>query len=128
MKITLKQWKQLERRIQDMQRAAKACEHEFLCMAIDHQRDGNVDESDFLAGWANRITAAIEELPVAYSFHCQSEWMGGDSSDPKSHVLKEPHATGNYHKRRFTTEEIAEAGAKCFGPCHWEYESEGGAK
>jgi len=124
MKITLKQWKDLERKVAALSRAMRECETEFLCLAIDHKRQENSEEMEFLAEWANVLTAAAETIPSPSSFHPQSEWVGGDSDNPQNHRLKEPHATGKYLKRYFTPEEIREAGGVCHGPCQWEFSSD----
>ncbi len=69
---------------------------------------------------SNEIHEIRQAAPTTYMYQPQSEWMGGNSDDPKNHKLREPNICPLPH-RKFTPEEIEEAGAVCLGPVQWVF-------
>lgn len=97
MKITLKQWQELAELRKAAAEALTAYDRRLLELAIEY--DGL--ERDLLLRLSTMVefVGGPEVSPV-------SEWMGGDSSDPKNYKLREPHICGLSSRRYFTDEEI----------------------
>jgi hypothetical protein len=103
MKITLKQWLELEAKVKAIGTAVSDLEMYLLDMLWKHQN--NATEAIFIKDFLERL----DSIPFLPDCHPQSEWTGGDSSDPKNYKLREPHAAGTLGRRYFTNEEMADA-------------------
>ena len=123
MKISLAEWKKIEAAVAGMRSAAELAESAMADIVFKHQKAGNADEVNLLLS----IELDMHEVRTKSfqgrlgAIHPQSEWMGGDTDNPRNHKLREPDCCG-YNGRYFTTEELAEAGAENHGPCHWTFD------
>lgn len=95
--LTLQEWQNLENLARNAQDALSALSHALAMSAMAHSEDQTLAET--LLAEANRVDPVQTCFRGSYWFHCQSEWTGGDSHDPKNHVLREPHVMGS---RRLT--------------------------
>lgn len=120
MKITLAQWKKIEAIVAKVKKDLHAASVEILQIAKDGGYKIGEPEYTMIYGFSWECEEAADALTPTASLHPQSEWMGGDSDDPKNHKLREPTICPLPH-RKFTPEEIAEAGAVCHGPVQWEF-------
>ena len=112
MKISLKEWRQI---CAARDAAAESLDklHMLLMELMWKYKEGDA-ECKLLNKWVMQL----RESSLPYDTHPQSEWTGGDSSNPANHKLREPNCVG-LRRRYFTAEEIAEAGVECLGPCDW---------
>lgn len=117
MKITLKEWRQIAQACEKLQAAKDHAARVIVDIALMHLRAGHTDESEMLLELETKLNNIVID---AASVQPQSEWMGGNSHDPKNHRLREPNRCP-MPRRHFTAEELAEVGAQCFGPCDWVY-------
>lgn len=116
MKVTLKQWLEINKSVDQVRDALKQANETVAKIVFEHHNAGNVEESILMM----KLWEQLHEVSLPSGINPQSEWIGGDSSDPKNHKLREPHIVGGCSsKRYFTDEEIAEAEAVCHGPCDW---------
>lgn len=118
MNISLKQWKEVHDAVTALKRTLETTESVIFTIASRFPTGS--PEFNLLFRLSNEIHQVRQDAPAAYPFCPQSEWMGGDSDDPKNHKLREPNCCPLPH-RKFTPEEIKEAGAVCHGPVQWEY-------
>jgi hypothetical protein len=122
VKISLAEWKKIEGSLKQLELSFESTKSIILDLATKYKGE----ESILLLNLFSEIIEARRTIiGLQYQVHPQSEWLGGCSHDPKAHVLKEPNCVG-YLKRRFTPEEVKEAGAECYGPCQWAFKTEGG--
>ena len=120
MKITLKQWLQINEVIQGIKDSVKVAEGQLTEIALQHYDDDNQVEASFLINLRNQFDNIIK-LPDTKP---QSEWTGGDSSDPANHKLREPNCVGGCSSRRyFTEDEMLEVEAVHHGPCDWSHKN-----
>lgn len=118
MKITLKQWLEISTSIKAAGEALNSATDLVTKMALDQHDAGNATEATLLM----EISQQLHDIMLPSGTNPQSEWTGGDSSDPKNHKLREPNIVGGCSsKRYFTEEEMIEAGAVNLGPCQWKY-------
>lgn len=120
MKITLKEWKEIERAMKLAATAIAAAENTVCDIAWAHRKKRNIPEYDLLNKLMVEIHEARDAMPNTAPVHPQSEWMGGDSNDSNNHKLREPNICP-LPRRKFSPEEIEEAGAVCLGPVQWEF-------
>jgi len=88
--LSLAQWESLERLAKD---AVKAVESFDVALLIA-SNSGDDETNAMLAAYSKRVHDAFLSLPASYLFHPQPEWVGGDSSDPKNTIIREPHVCG----------------------------------
>lgn len=100
-KITLDEWLELEHLAMEASRLLELLHSRAMLLACQHSCPSR--EFDILNKIAGRAAGAREELN-ATSCYVQSEWTGGDSSDPRNTTLCEPHAVGISHS--FNREEV----------------------
>lgn len=111
MKITLKEWLEINRKND----AAKAAIDDLERTLIDLMGKHDRPEVDLLVQLLNRV----DRMGLLSEIYPQSEWVGGDSGDPKNHKLREPNCCGLSNRRYFTEEEIDEVNMQCHGACDW---------
>lgn len=97
MKLTLAQWRELEALKTTAQKALDAFSTKALDLGL--ATDDKVTR-EYLVKLHNRTWEA-EQAFAACDVHVCSEWMGGDSSDPKNFKLREPQSTGLSNRRYF---------------------------
>jgi len=90
MKITLDEWVELEKLAREAKAALERLERATGDLSFEHHSKGNTAEFELLRKTHDRVFEANGTL-AASLFHVQSEWTGGDSSDPKNHTLREPN-------------------------------------
>lgn len=117
MDLSLVEWRLLYGDIRRARQRINDLGHTLLTLSSLHK--GPV-EQELLLPLIEICDQALEILPEASSYYPQSEWMGGDSDDPKNHKLREPNAVPA-PRRYFTDAELKEAGAECLGPVQWRY-------
>lgn len=83
-------WKLLEDSASKLDNAMNEFSFNLLMVAA------KLDDSDPLK---LKLIDQAEKLPDIgsnhpYFYHCQPEWTGGDSMDPKNFKLREPHVAG----------------------------------
>lgn len=121
MKISLKQWKQIETVFVNLRKAIEHADCEMFRLAKEHPLES--PEGELLIRLWTEIHDIRQEMRASYDLHPQSEWMGGCSDDPQNHKLREPNICP-LPRRKFTTEEIREAGAVCHGPAQWSFDGQ----
>lgn len=119
MEIRLKTWKTIERAVAQLTRSVHDFEIAILELTKLHPIGSK--EGEVLVELMRQATMMREAAPSAHMYHPQSEWLGGNSDDPGNHALREPNICP-LPRRRFTPDEIAEAGAVCHGPVQWTFE------
>ena len=86
--LSRSQWAELEKLADAFHTAKQALEVALLQAAKTAE---NKDDEVL----RDRLLAETDRNPLpSYFYHCQPEWTGGDSQNPKNHVLREPHITG----------------------------------
>lgn len=120
MKISLKQWTQIESVFQGLRKAIEHADCELFRLANQHEL--NSPEGQLVIKLWTEIHDIRQEMRTTAELHPQSEWTGGPSDDPRNHKLREPNICP-LPRRKFTPEEIAEAGAVCHGPVQWSYDA-----
>lgn len=118
MKVSLKQWKEVEAIVSDLKKRMHAASAKILLIADQFKFPEPEFQTLHAIAWD--IQRAEEQVPASAQLHPQSEWVGGNSDDPKNHKLREPNICP-MPRRHFTPEEIAEARAVCNGPCQWDF-------
>jgi hypothetical protein len=122
MKITLREWKEIEAALDAMRKAIEHADCLTTDVMFKHYDAGNKDSYNLL-GELNKQVHDLRgqaSLGMLMSVHPQSEWMGGDSDNPKNHKLREPNCCPA-PRRYFTAEEMEEVGAENQGPCQWTF-------
>ncbi len=109
MKIPLEQWQEINNLICQAEAALKAADDCIVALGLEHAQAGNQAEARLLIELSKSIT---EHGPLGYGYltHPQSEWTGGDSSDPKNFTLREPNIVPLGH--RFPREQVEAAQEK----------------
>jgi hypothetical protein len=124
LKITLKQWKQIEAAQNAIRQAIEAADTLTWAIYDQHHKTGTPpqgsEEEGMLLEINRRIHRLREEASMLCDVHPQSEWMGGASDNPKNHKLREPNCAP-MPRRYFTPEEMAEVQAECHGPVQWTF-------
>lgn len=123
MQITLKQWKEIEALLKGVTRAVEHADCAIFAMYGEYHTAGHPLRETPEQRMLLDIWERVHELRTAIVFHDvhpQSEWMGGNSDNPKNHKLREPNCVPA-PRRRFTDTEIEEAGAVCHGPVQWSF-------
>ena len=97
MKITCEQWMKIEAAAKQAQDGLSALQDALTNIAYDHKNASNQPEAEFLIRLASLVSDASGSKEVMpYFYHPQSEWMGGDSSNPKNYRKREPHIVGDF--------------------------------
>lgn len=118
MKISLKDWKQVEAAFRDVRKAVETADAVVFTAAAKYKFE--TPEGALLKKLWEELHELRQTLRTTAELHPQSEWLGGDSDNPQNHVLREPNICP-LPRRRFTPEEITEAGAVCHGPVQWTF-------
>lgn len=105
MKITLSEWRELAQKQMLAKVALNDLESSMVTIALKHNAEGNKEESLLIFRLLNMATDAGLELS-RIDVHPQTEWMGGDSSNPKNFKLREPHCVGLGSARDYLEEEV----------------------
>jgi len=114
MKFTLKQVMSIVKPLDKARDALKEAETAIIQLLGEHQ--GNEAETLRVL----ELLQKLDEISLPIGLKPQSEWTGGDSSDPKNYKLREGYFFGNGSARRYyTAEELEEAEAVCNGLCVW---------
>lgn len=119
MRISLKQWKAIEQAIGDARKALTLADTALLDVYMEYPEGS--PERGVLQVMLDRMHPVQQALACVPDCHVQSEWTGGTSDDPKNHRLREPNICPS-PRRKFTPNEIKEAGAVCHGPCLWTFD------
>jgi len=114
MKISLKDWVHLAETVNEVRHRLRDVDSHLLAMLLKYHDDPKAVELIV------KYLKATDDVCLPSDIHPQSEWMGGDASDPKNHKLREPNAVG-LGRRYFTEAEVEEARAICNGPCDWSF-------
>ncbi len=118
MKLSLKEWKQVEGIFRDLR---KAVEHADVALfKLANEKGLSTPEGELLMKLWMEIHDIRQEMRTTAELHPQSEWTGGVSDDPRNHKLREPNICP-LPRRYFTPEELKEAGAVCHGPVQWRF-------
>lgn len=117
MQISLKDWKHLDTVVHDVKEAIKHAEYEVFEVAMRNIPLG-VPEKEVMSKLLRDMQDICQQASLLMDCHPQSEWVGGDSDNPKNHRLKEPNCCPA-PRRQFTPEEVEEADLVCLGPCQW---------
>ena len=112
MKLTLKQWQEID---EARETAAKALD-KLASLFLEHAIRIGVNDPDAVK--LLELHNQVRDASMLPQTHPQSEWLGGSSDEPNNHTLREPYCVG-YLQRYFTRAEIAEAKLECLGPCQW---------
>lgn len=90
MKITLKQWLTLEEKAREAGRVLQELMNTATELVTEHHKAENKAEVELLLKVHDRAWDATQTLAPSL-FHVQSEWTGGDSSNPRNTTLREPN-------------------------------------
>lgn len=103
MRVTLKQWRQINAAISQAEAALKAADDIIVDTALTHSREGNEAECLLLLDLSRKIN---DGGPGGWGYmtHPQSEWTGGDSMDPANFTLREPNIINM--GKRFPPEQV----------------------
>ena len=105
VKITLQQWRRINSLISAAEQALKAADDEILKVVFEHHDQGNEAEVLLLMDLSRKIN---ETGPSGWGYmtHPQTEWTGGDSSDPANFTLREPNIINM--GKRFPRDQVEE--------------------
>lgn len=120
MNISLKDWKELDRIRKLVIKTIEIAESQSFAVFCKYRETGasETPESSLIFKFNQQLHELREPAWLLMDTHPQSEWMGGDSDNPKNHKLREPNCCP-LPRRRFTQEEVDEANLECLGPCQW---------
>ena len=121
MKITLKDWVKMDEIVRNLKHAIEVADSQSFDLLKNYHKAGeslDTPEVLMIMKLNNQLHNLRQEAGFLLDCHPQSEWMGGDSDDPKNHKLREPNCCPA-PRRHFTQEEMVEAGMVCHGPCQW---------
>lgn len=107
MKLTLLQWLQLRKKIQALQEARAELETFLATTQLDQHSAGNHEEASLLRGLYEELEEDSVRLS-AYLVTPQTEWMGGNSRNPRNFRMREPNIVP-LPRRYFTEDEVREA-------------------
>ena len=96
MNLTLEQWRELEAMKAQAMDALKSFEDKLCDLMMQH-----TGETASYIGKASHRAFEAQQVLSSIDVHVVSEWMGGDSSDPKNFKLREPQATGLSNRKYF---------------------------
>lgn len=88
MKLTLKEWIELSQLAEEAKTALQALDGRIIDMLKTYPVGS--DESDLLTKLLHRTGDALSDL-AANLYYPQTEWLGGDSGNPRNHTLREPN-------------------------------------
>jgi len=90
MKITLDEWLSLEKSARQAREALGQLDNRLTELLLKYQKAGDRREAELLLRIEARVSDAVFDLALSL-FYVQSEWTGGDSSNPRNHTLREPN-------------------------------------
>jgi hypothetical protein len=107
MKITLEEWLKLHRMSKEACDALDRLESLLMDMMWKQHEAGNGAERELL----RKLIEGLEKtsIPSAYMCRPQTEWTGGDSSNPANFTLREPSYV--HMGKRFPREQVEAADA-----------------
>lgn len=90
MRISREKWAQLANLARAASKAVDELELQIMLASMDAKKQHHLAEAQLLMDLAQRLE---EQGPggLAYLLHPQTEWMGGDSMDPKNFKWREPY-------------------------------------
>ena len=121
MKISLKHWRVLDNIVKELKHAIEVADSQSFALFDEYHKPGealNTPEVRAIMKLNGQIHELRQQASMLMDCHPQSEWMGGDSDNPKNHKLREPNSCPA-PRRYFTDAEIEEAKMVCHGPCDW---------
>lgn len=103
-KIPLEDWVQLEKAVREAATAISKAQSLATLRCFEAHRAERYHEAALWGKIENRLQDTLHALSPSL-FYIQTEWTGGDSTNPRNFTLREPNIVGIPHA--FPPEEVA---------------------